>query len=65
MAMFAVKFSHNIAPLWIVRGLILAANVGVLAYEIYKIAKITRNPVKEVNYVDLLSYKQVIDNNKR
>ena len=56
---FAVKSSHNPTALWIVSGLALAANVAVLGYEIYKIAKTKRNPCKEEIYTDLPAYKQV------
>jgi hypothetical protein len=63
-SMFAVKSSHSIAALWIVSGLALAANVGVLVYEIYKIAKTKRNPLKEEIYTDLPAFKQVIEGNK-
>ncbi len=56
---FAVKSSHNPTALWIVSALALAANVAVLGYEIYKIAKTKRNPLKEEIYTDLPAYKQV------
>jgi hypothetical protein len=58
-SMFAVKSSHNPVALWVVSGLALASNVGVLVYEIYKIAKTKRNPCKEEIYTDLPAYQQV------
>jgi hypothetical protein len=61
---FAVKSSHNTAALFVVSALALAANIGVLAYEIYKIAKTRRNPLKEEIYTELSSYKKVISNNR-
>lgn len=58
-SMFAVKSSHNPVALWIVSGLSLAANIGVLVYEIMRIAKTKRNPLKEEIYSDLSAYKQI------
>jgi cytochrome bd-type quinol oxidase subunit 2 len=58
-SMFAVKSSHNTTALWVVSGLALAANVAVLGYEIYKIVKTKRNPLKEEIYTELDAYKQV------
>ena len=58
-SMFAVKSSHSIAALWTVSSLALAANVGVLVYEVYKVVKTKRNPLKEEIYTDLAAYQQV------
>jgi len=58
-SMFAVKSSHNIAALWVVSILAFVANVAVLVYEIVKIVKTKRNPLKEEMYTDLKEYKQV------
>ena len=58
-SMFAVKSSHSVTALWVVSGLALAANVAVLGYEIYKIIKTKRNPLKEELYTDLPAYQQV------
>jgi hypothetical protein len=58
-SIFAVKSSHNVVALWVVSALALAANLGVLVYEIYKIVKTKRNPLKEEIYPDLPAYKQV------
>ncbi|MPM25315.1 hypothetical protein SDC9_71806 [bioreactor metagenome] len=63
-SMFAVKSSHNTTALWVVSGLALAANVGVLLYEIIKIFKHKRNPLKEEIYTDLAAYKAVVVENK-
>ena len=62
-SMFAVKSSHNMAALWVVSGLALAANVAVLVYEIIKISQAKRNPLKEEIYTDLAAYKQVVAKN--
>ncbi|HCS40521.1 MAG: DUF5692 family protein [Anaerolineaceae bacterium] len=58
-SMFAVKSSHNPTVLWMVSALSLAANVGVLVYEIIRIVKTKRNPLKEEMYTDLAAYKQI------
>jgi hypothetical protein len=58
-SIFAVKSSHSTTALWVVSGLALASNVAVLAYEIYKVAKTRRNPLKEEIYTDLPVYQQV------
>jgi hypothetical protein len=63
-SMFAVKSSHNTTALWVVSGLALAANVAVLVYEIIKIVKHKRNPLKEEIYTDLAAYKAVVAENK-
>ncbi len=63
-SMFAVKSSHSTTALWVVSGLALAANVGVLVYEIIKIVKHKRNPLKEEIYTDLAAYKAVVAENK-
>jgi hypothetical protein len=56
---FAVKSSHNPTALMVVSSLALAANVGVLVFEIIKIVKTKRNPLKEEIYTELPAYKQV------
>jgi hypothetical protein len=58
-SMFAVKSSHSPTALWIVSGLSLAVNLGVLVYEIIRIAKTKRNPLKEEIYTDLAAYKAI------
>jgi hypothetical protein len=60
---FAVKSSHNAAALFIVSALALLSNVAVFAYEIYKIARTKRNPLKEEIYTDLAAYRNVIASN--
>jgi hypothetical protein len=60
---FAVKSSHNGTALFIVSALALASNVAVLIYEILKIAKTKRNPLKEEIYTDLPGYKAVVEKN--
>jgi hypothetical protein len=56
---FAVKSSHNTTALWIISALALASNLGVLGYEVYRIAKTRKNPLKEELYGDLAAYKAV------
>ena len=56
---FAIKSSHNPTALWVVSSLALAANIAVLVYEIYKVRKTKRNPLKEELYSDLPAYQQV------
>ncbi len=63
-SMFAVKSSHNIGALWLVSSLALAANVAVLVYEIIKIVRTKRNPLKEEIYTDLPAYQAVVKANK-
>ena len=58
-SIFAVKSSHSVTALWVISGLSLAINVAVLVYEIYKIVKTGRNPLKEELYTDLPAYKEV------
>ncbi len=58
-SIFAVKSSHSVTALWVVGGLSLAINVAVLVYEIYKIVKTGRNPLKEELYSDLPAYQEV------
>ncbi len=61
---FAIKSSHNPTALMVVSSLALAANLGVLGYEIYKIVKTKRNPLKEELYTDLAAYQSVAALNK-
>jgi hypothetical protein len=58
---FAVKSSHNPAALLVVSGLALASNVAVLGYELARIAKTRRNPLKDELYADLSSYRKVLE----
>jgi len=60
---FAVKSSHNTTALTLMSALALAFDVGVLAYEIYKIAATRKNPLKEDLYGDLKAYKAVVAEN--
>jgi hypothetical protein len=48
-----------VAALWVVSGLSLAANIAVLVYELYKVRKTGRNPLKEEIYTDLPAYQKV------
>lgn len=58
-SIFAVKSSHSTTALWVVSGLALASNIAVLVYEIYRILKTRRNPLKEEIYIGLPVYQQV------
>jgi len=62
-SMFAVKSSHSTTALWIVSGLALASNVGVLVYEIITIVKTKRNPLKQEIYTDQPAYQDVVNKN--
>ncbi|MFA9396807.1 MAG: DUF5692 family protein [Clostridiaceae bacterium] len=56
---FAVKSTHNAAPLFTASFLALIANIAVFGYYIYKIVKTKRNPITEELYTDLKSYKEI------
>jgi len=57
---FAVKSTNDPTALFIVSAAALAANLGVLAFEIRTIAKTKRNPIKEELYTELAAYRKVI-----
>ncbi len=56
--LFTIVSTNSPLPLFILSFLALAVNTAVLVYEIYKIIKTKRNPLKEDLYVDLKGYKQ-------
>jgi len=56
---FAVKSTHNTTALFITSLAALLANVAVIVYMIYKVAKTKRNPYKGELYTDLKCYKEV------
>jgi len=58
---FAVKSTHNAAPLFIVSLISLIANILVFGYMIYKVVKTKRNPYTAELYTDLSCYKEVKD----
>ena len=60
---FAVKSSHNPAALTIVSALALAANVALAVYEIYIVAKKSKNPLKEEVYADHAAFQKVVAEN--
>ncbi len=60
---FAVKSSHSPTALWIVSGLALASNLAVLGYEIHKVLKTRRNPLKVEVYTDLAAFRKVAAEN--
>lgn len=61
---FAVKSSHNTTALFIVSFLALILNIAVFAFEIYRIMKTKKNPLKDELYTDLPAYKQIIAENR-
>jgi len=61
---FAVKSTHNTTALFIMSFLALAVNAAVLVYEVYKIAKTKKNPLKDDLYSDLKAYRQIIAENR-
>lgn len=63
-SMFAVQSSHNPTALFVVSALALAANVAVLVYQVYKIVKYKKNPLKDEIHTDLDSYKAIVAENK-
>jgi len=58
---FAVKSSHNPDALFLVSFLALASNIALVVYEVYRIIKTKKNPLKEELYADLGSYAKVLD----
>jgi len=60
-SIFAVKSSHSASALWIVSALALAVNIGVLVFQIYKMAKTKRNPLNVEMYPDTEAYKKVVN----
>jgi len=61
---FAVKSSHDPAALFVVSALALAANIAVAVYQVYRIVKTKRNPLKDELYTDLAAYKKVVAANR-
>lgn len=57
---YAVKSSHSETALWTVSALALAINVAVLVYQVYRMAKAKRNPLREEIYVDTKAYKTLL-----
>jgi len=58
---FAVKSSHNTDALFLVSFLALASNIALVVWEVYRIIKTKRNPLKEELYTDLPAYARVIN----
>lgn len=56
---FRVDSTYNPTVYFIVSFLALAANIAVLAYMVYKVAKTKRNPYKGELYSDLKAYRKV------
>jgi hypothetical protein len=60
---FAVKSSHDPLALYAVSGLALASNAALAVYELCRIVRTRRNPLKEELYGELASYRKVISEN--
>jgi len=56
---FAVKSTHNTTALFITSLAALLANVAVVLYMVYKVARTKRNPYTSELYTDLKCYKEV------
>lgn len=59
-SMFAVNSSRSATALFAVSALALAANVAVLVFQIYTIAKRRLNPLTDQLYTWLPQYKAVV-----
>lgn len=58
-SMFAVRSSQSVAALYVMTSLALAANIGVLAYHLYRIIRFRLNPLKDEVYSSLPQFKEV------
>jgi len=56
---FAVKSTHNTTALFITSLAALLANIAVIGYMVYKVARTRRNPYTSELYTDLKCYKDV------
>lgn len=63
-SMFAVESSHTSTALMTVSAISLIANVLVLIYQVYKIVKLKKNPLKDDLHTDLKSYQKIVAENK-
>ncbi|NCC86858.1 MAG: hypothetical protein EOM05_03180 [Clostridia bacterium] len=57
---FSVKSSHNPKAMLLISIMALAANIGVLVYEIITVSKKKVNPFKQEIYTDLAAHKKVL-----
>lgn len=60
---FTVASTHNPAAHWLISGLALAFNIGVVVYQIYTIRKKKLNPLKDELYTDHKAYKKTLEAN--
>lgn len=58
-SMFAVKASQDPNAMWLVSLLSIAANIGVLGYQVVRIRSRRLNPLKDELYTDLAAYQEV------
>ncbi len=58
-SMFTVRSSQNVAALYVMSSLALAANLGALVYHLYRIFRYRINPVKDEVYSTLPQFKEV------
>lgn len=61
---FAVESSHDPVALFTVSALALAANIGVVILQLYKMKKNKANPITGEVYTDTRAYKEVAEGNK-
>jgi hypothetical protein len=57
--MFAVKSAHNTTALTIISALALIANIGLIIFHVYKIAKHKRNPLTHEIYTNEAAYAKL------
>ena len=60
---FAVQSSHDPVALFTVSALALAANIGVVVYQLIKMRKNKANPLKGEVYTDTKAYQRAVDDN--
>ena len=60
-SVFSVDASHNPAALFTVSALSLAANVAVAVYQVYRIVKAKKNPLRDELFTHLKDYKHVVE----
>ncbi|MEG0568872.1 MAG: DUF5692 family protein [Erysipelotrichales bacterium] len=61
---FAVQSTHSDTALMTVSALALAINVAVLIYQVYKIVKFKKNPLKDEIHSDLKAFQEVVTENQ-
>ena len=60
---FNIVSTHKVAPLYILSILAILVNIGVLVYEVKKIIKTKKNPLKEELYSDSPEFKKCLTAN--